>query len=802
MKKLFIVILVMFTGPIFAQLPTLPIDVTETVDTAEIERAASARALRNLNRPPAKGMILITAQGPNGPIGPYWAFPNRVGIGSGVSGIGVTESQLTSSQNAAQNYADLRANEARAAAIDTATILRTEISDIYQPVQKIDASSAQILQRFGVATAPDVGLNFQVGGISRFRRTGVSGLTSAAPSMFIESDASTVGGGGGIIFQGRNTASAYKAYANLLFAIEDNTAGSEDGGMFWQTMRNGLSQGAAYLSGNGNIGIGASSEFNATSLPTNRLTVSATDPIRLQGLQQQRPDSSIWLGMYQKDGVGKFVQRTFTTICPDDFGAKRDDGINDAVAFASAISHAKSIGNDIRLELAPGTYNLTEAIAIMGFSYIEVVGNGAVIDISALSTGDALKIGNVSGDGETQPDVNTLVSNVVFDFGGSTGTQNAVKLDNLKGTVKIQDCLFRNYGSNSQTGIFMRHVGDKDISGDGFGFQPGPVISNCKFTNEDVTADNTFDYNDSNAIGRGIFSQNITEFSLIEGCHFWGIGIGVELFEGANTTISNSFFLFTNANGADASQAGAVDNAGAITVRAGSANNNGKLTITGCHFKHNRGTSVFSDYASTNRPTFISNCQFIANSTQSIIFENGDGHTVTNCFFDRSNMHQYHLNSPYGELTGSGPDGLTRVGFNRPFIILINSDRVKVKGCEFTNNGSNYTVHADVNSINGSYHLNAINLALSYVILGQGWNFDNPTFDRGIITATTDANGSIVIPHTLGLTPQTVQVSYALAQAYTVVWFNHNNANFTARIYNGANTVNSTSVRVSWFVSN
>jgi hypothetical protein len=127
MKKLFILILVLFTGPIFAQLPTLPIDVTETVDTAEIERAASARALRNLNRPPAKGMILITAQGPNGPIGPYWAFPNRVGLGSGGGTGDVTQEELTASQNAAQNYADLR----KAEAVDSARVFAAPKDTIY-----------------------------------------------------------------------------------------------------------------------------------------------------------------------------------------------------------------------------------------------------------------------------------------------------------------------------------------------------------------------------------------------------------------------------------------------------------------------------------------------------------------------------------------------------------------------------------------------------------------------------------------------------------------------------------------------
>jgi len=161
-----------------------------TVDTAAVEARAGIRPVKSFKNPPAKGMILMSGSKTNGGSpGSFWVFPDRAGIGTPVltqsqlddiaaqvgtdetrivedsilvyttngsevgrdtlrglggdsgpvyvegPGIDITGNQIaaqvvpqdvTNSQIAAQNYADLRTSEVRSELADTAAAIRSD----------------------------------------------------------------------------------------------------------------------------------------------------------------------------------------------------------------------------------------------------------------------------------------------------------------------------------------------------------------------------------------------------------------------------------------------------------------------------------------------------------------------------------------------------------------------------------------------------------------------------------------------------------------------------------------------------
>lgn len=111
----------------------------DNVDTIKVRGIASNPA-RSLSKPPSPGMILVAGSyKKNGAVQTYWVWPDDIGLGSPeltseqlteiagqITGDFATDAEVTAAQIAAQNYADLRATEARQAAIDTAAAIRAD----------------------------------------------------------------------------------------------------------------------------------------------------------------------------------------------------------------------------------------------------------------------------------------------------------------------------------------------------------------------------------------------------------------------------------------------------------------------------------------------------------------------------------------------------------------------------------------------------------------------------------------------------------------------------------------------------
>lgn len=128
---------------------------------------------------------------------------------------------------------------------------------------------------FGVNTlSPDY--TFDVEGIGRIKRTGVNGIGGAA-SLFISSDAKTIGDAITIPIQGHDSADSENPYSSVSAVIDSPTAGAQSGHLVLKTYNAGSSVDAMTLSKEGNAIINGTATASPATLSTELVTKGQLD---------------------------------------------------------------------------------------------------------------------------------------------------------------------------------------------------------------------------------------------------------------------------------------------------------------------------------------------------------------------------------------------------------------------------------------------------------------------------------------------------------------------------------------------
>ena len=228
-----------------------------------------------------------------------------------------------------------------------------------------------------------------------------------------------------------------------------------------------------------------------------------------------------------------------------------------------------------------------------------------------------------------------------LDFNFQSNASNdavALFMGNPRGIVKIVDCKFYNFGNNDHEAIHLNSVGE-DVDEGGYGYFPGIEITGCNFFNTFTLTETSYNYAAPFAKGVGVRFEDVSEFSKIHACTFWGIGVAAQYYEGANAVFENNVVNFCDPG---------ANNKGAVWLQNGATTNNGKLTIADCQFKHNKRYVIYCDYATTQeRGMFIHDNQFIANNWTVIYIDNMARNMIQGNYFNRANLHTLAISSPF-----------------------------------------------------------------------------------------------------------------------------------------------------------
>lgn len=298
-----------------------------------------------------------------------------------------------------------------------------------------------------------------------------------------------------------------------------------------------------------------------------------------------------------------------------------------------------SVGNDETLNLffPPGEYSITTPLVISGKGRVNIHSFGAVLVNNLSATGAMFDIDDCFS-------LNVFWLN--FDMNSAnTNTVDAINAKDIFGTVKFSNLDFYSYGKEDSVGIRLENASEGSVT-QNYGM-PGANITMCNFYNDVlVTAPASYDYNSNANKGQGIYLYDQAEYVKITNCSFSGICIGIRLRSGANVIISSCQFT------ACLPKIGGSYSFGVVFIEPGGTNG-GKIQITACNFNHNWSYCVMSTFATTERPVFINNCDFIANGF-TCIYMSVSGHDrwmITNNWFDRANMHIGAVNDPFNGST-------------------------------------------------------------------------------------------------------------------------------------------------------
>lgn len=270
-------------------------------------------------------------------------------------------------------------------------------------------------------------------------------------------------------------------------------------------------------------------------------------------------------------------------------------------------------GVDVNIFFPYGTYSANSVLKISNKGNVNIIGEGSIITNAVSSPSDVFSISTVTS-------IN--IQGLYLDFNGNTNVGDFFDISTVTNIARFENLNFRNYGASTQAGLRLLNVPTPSANGQNFN-EPGASFTNCTFSNSINYS--TYDYNNNNTRGVGIYMTDATEYFRMVNCAFININVPLWLINGGNGAIVNCMF-----NGTLARISGT--NYGAIYM-VGGGSNGGKLLITNCTFNHNWGYSIWNDYNVTGRPMELINSHFIANAITPIVVNNGSSNNqLMNCF--------------------------------------------------------------------------------------------------------------------------------------------------------------------------
>jgi hypothetical protein len=456
-------------------------------------------------------------------------------------------------------------------------------------------------------------LNGDWEGAHQFSYATPSGYSTDHGSLLLSRDAI---GGAGIVASGVGfdinflihdaSASGYAPLAGIQYTLTDATNASEDSKYVFQTNAAGSTVTAAELTATtftvDNVAVDTEA-YDATGWNAD-LTVPTKDAVRdkIESLGAQKLSTNFY---------------NVTTI-------------SDLQTYIAGLG----AGVDVNIWFPAGTYTVTSTITITSKGNVRIWGEGATIVNGLAGATSVFNIGTVTG---------LWIDGITFDNDANANGVADLNIDGVAGITKITNCTFFDFGTNGQIGILLNDAPANSLTGSlNYAF-PGLEISGCNFYNE-ITA-LTFDYNSNNAKGIGIYFQEGAEYYKVSTCSFTRVNTAIWSENGANGVINSCEFVSCNARG--------LTSTGVIYFSNASATNGGKVIISDSKFNHNFSYSIWSDYNVADRPISVDKCEFIANAITAIVFTGttSTANSVTNCHFERANLHASFTNDPYGAVT-------------------------------------------------------------------------------------------------------------------------------------------------------
>lgn len=302
--------------------------------------------------------------------------------------------------------------------------------------------------------------------------------------------------------------------------------------------------------------------------------------------------------------------------------------------WAALVTYVAGLGAgvDVNIFFPAGTYTANSALTISGKGQVNIVGEFATIVDGLSAPGDVITISTVT---------RLNIRGLIFDFNVNANLGDFFDINGVAKTPIFESMHFVNFGHTNQVGLRLQNVPTPSANGQNFN-EPGAIFTN-------VTASNTinystYDYNNNNTRGIGIFMTDAAEYFKMVNCAFSNVNVGLWLVNGGNGSIANTHFINC------LPRISAV-NYGALYM-VGGGSNGGKLLITNCSFNHNWGYGIWNDYNVTGRPIEVINCHFIANAiTPIVINSTSSNNQIMNSFFDRANLASTAANNPYGAVT-------------------------------------------------------------------------------------------------------------------------------------------------------
>ncbi len=302
--------------------------------------------------------------------------------------------------------------------------------------------------------------------------------------------------------------------------------------------------------------------------------------------------------------------------------------------WAALVTYVAGLGAGVDVNLYfpfPNTV-ATSNLNITNKGAVNLAGEYGSITNGLSAPGDVITISNVG---------RVNVSRLICDFNLNANLGDFFDINGVAKTPIFENIHFVNFGHTNQVGLRLQNVPTPSANGQNFN-EPGAIFTN-------VTASNpinysTYDYNNNNTRGIGIFMTDAAEYLKMVNCAFSNVNVGLWLVNGGNGSIANTHFINC------LPRISAV-NYGALYM-VGGGSNGGKLLITNCSFNHNWGYGIWNDYNVTGRPIEVINCHFIANAiTPIVINSTSSNNQIMNSFFDRANLASTAANNPFGAVT-------------------------------------------------------------------------------------------------------------------------------------------------------
>lgn len=293
-----------------------------------------------------------------------------------------------------------------------------------------------------------------------------------------------------------------------------------------------------------------------------------------------------------------------------------------------------------------GIYKITDLTTLSTFTNMVMKGENSVIKSSIAATSPKYMFSIATG-------VDLTIDGLKFNINSDTMLLNCIRVVGTSGTLTIRNCEFYNFQNTLQRAIYLQSV-TKNPSLGLSNTVPSPLITNCKFYNQQQVNIPSYNYTTSTFKGCAIQLGLAAEYVQITNCNFFGISEALRSDQGANGTFTNCIV-----EQCDPSQVSTT--AGVVNI-INTANNNGKWTITDNHFNHNLGYGIYSLYAGADRGNIISNNQFLVNSYTAIHIENGGYNIISDNIFNRLNEQQGVTGFPYSSSMGVGIELVNTLG--------------------------------------------------------------------------------------------------------------------------------------------